>query len=140
MPNDDRSNILEAEFTAPPAMVAGRPLRPFSVGSLNLCYRLGLTLLTGEGDEATMTDQEKQEQVLAFVFIQTEPVERVLLAAANANSFREKYLLPWSMDLPVSAIPEASEAIQAVVRAAQASVVEVTPKPGDKPEDAPPNS
>lgn len=133
-------DILTAEFTKSPATVAGRELRPFTFGSLLICRQLGLTLITGEAGDEEIPEEEKQSQLLAFVYIQTAPVPEVIRAAgAGPERFRSETLLPWSMNLPLTAIPEAAVALRQIIDAAQAAVVEVLPRSGDNEGDAPPN-
>lgn len=129
---------LEDAFTEPQTVVAGLKLRPFSLGTLNLCRRLGLSLFTGQQD-AEISDEEKQRQIVAFLFLQSRPFEEVLRAARSEN-FDDEYLLPFSLTLPLSAIPEAVSEIQRIMDQAGAAVVEIERKPGCKSDDAPPNS
>ena len=137
--NTDRSQALEATFTQAPAEIAGLKLRPFSLGSLSICRRVKLTMLTGEAAPETLTDDEKQQQIVAFLYIQSQPVPDVLRAIQSPRFFDET-VLPFSLELPMEAFPLAIAEIQRVIEAASAAFVEVAPKPDDKPEDAPPNS
>ena len=136
---NDRNQQLESTFTQPPAEIAGLRLRPFSLGSLSICRRVKLTMLTGEADPQTLSDDEKQQQIVAFLFIQSQPVPDVLRAIQSPD-FLGEHVLPFSLGLPMEAFPQAIREIQRVIDAASAAFVEVLPKPDDKPEDAPPNS
>lgn len=135
----NRNEQLETTFTQAPAEIAGLKLRPFSLGSLSLCRRIKLTMLTGEADPETLSDEEKQQQIVAFLFIQSQPVPDVLKAIQSPDFFDE-HILPFSLELPMEAFPLAIKEIQRVIDAASAAFVEVAPKPDEKPEDAPPNS
>lgn len=119
-------------------MVAGLKLRPFSLGTLNLCRRLGLTLFTGQQDDG-VSDDEKQRQIVAFLFLQSRPMDEVLRAVRSPD-FDDDYLLPFSLTLPLSTIPDAVSEIQRIMDAAGAAVVEIERKPGAQTDDAPPNS
>jgi hypothetical protein len=133
-----REQTLEDAFTEPPGLIAGLKLRPFSLGTLNLCRRLGLTLFTGQAG-GDVSDEEKQRQIVAFLFIQSRPLDEVL-RAVRAERFDEDFLLPFSLTLPLSAIPEAVAEIGRIMDAAGAAAVEIERKPGAGAEDAPPNS
>lgn len=133
------TQLLEDAFTEPEKTIAGLKLRPFSIGSLNICRRLNLTLFTQAEGAAELSEEEKQRQIVAFLFIQSEPLPDVLKAIRSEN-FDDEYLLPFSCRLPISAIPEAVKEIQRIIDAAGAAAVEVEPKPGEKTSDAPPNS
>jgi hypothetical protein len=133
-----REQILEDAFTEPGTEVAGLKLRPFSLGTLNLCRRLKLTLFTGQ-PEAELSDDEKQRQIIAFLFLQSRPLDEVLRAVRSPD-FDDEHLLPFSLTLPLSAIPEAVAEIQRIMDSAGAAVVEIEAKPGCKSDSPPPNS
>lgn len=79
-------------------MVAGLKLRPFSLGTLNLCRRLGLSLFTGAQD-AEVCDEEKQRQIVAFLFLQSRPMDEVLRAVRSTN-FDDEHLLEFFPNFP----------------------------------------
>ena len=54
-----------------PVNVGSLRLRPFSIGSMTACRKLGLSLFMGEGD--ALTAEEMQRQVVAFAWIQWAP-------------------------------------------------------------------
>ena len=134
----NRADTLESTFTQAPAEIAGLKLRPFSLGSLSICRRLKLTMLTGEADAETLSEDEKQQQIVAFLYVQSQPIPEVLKAIQSPRFFDET-ALPFSLSLPMEAFPEAIREIQRVIDSASAAFVEVQPKPDEKPEDAPPN-
>ena len=113
----NRTEQLEATFTQAPAEIAGLTLRPFSLGSLSLCRRLKLTMLTGEAAPDSLNDEEKQQQIVAFLFIQSQPLNAVL-QAIKSESFFEEHILPFSLGLPMEAFPQAIKEIQRVIDAA----------------------
>jgi hypothetical protein len=135
----NRESQLENTFTEPDAQIAGLTLRPFSLGSLTICRRAKLTMLTGDAKPEELSDDEKQNQIVAFIFIQSQPIQDVLRAVKDPD-FIEKHILPFSMTLPLDAMPAAVAEIQRIMDAASAAYVEVQSKPDEKPEDAPPNS
>ena len=92
----NRTEQLEATFTDRPSDIAGLTLRPFSLGSLSLCRRLKLTMLTGEAAPDSLNDEEKQQQIVAFLFIQSQPLNTVLQAIKSENFF-EEHILPFSL-------------------------------------------
>ena len=136
---NDRSQTLEATFTQAPTEIAGLKLRPFSLGSLSICRRVKLTMLTGEAAPESLSEDEKQQQIVAFLYIQSQPIPEVLKAIQSPRFFDET-ILPFSLGLPMEAFPQAIKEIQRVIDSASAAFVEVQPKPDEKPEDAPPNS
>jgi len=136
---NNRNETLESSFITPPAEMFGLKLRPFSLGSMQICRKLKLTMLTGDAKPEDLSEEEQQVQIVAFLFIQSKPVPDVLSAIRSPN-FRDDVLLPFSMELPLAAIPAAVEEIKRVMNEAGAAYVEVQPKPDEKPEDAPPNS
>ena len=130
---------IEAPFITPnESDLLGLKLRPFSLGSLSICRRTKLTMITGDAKLDELDDEEKQRQIIAFLYIQSQPVQTVLKAIQSPN-FYDEYVLPFSMELPLNIIPEAVQEIQRVMAEAGAAYVDVQSKPGDKPEDAPPN-
>ena len=136
---NERESQNEQTFIEPPAEIAGLTLRPFSLGSLSICRRAKLTMLTGEAKPEELDDDAKQQQIVAFLYIQSQPILEVLKAIKDPE-FMGNHVLPFAMTLPLSAIPAAVAEIQRIMDAASAAYVEVQPKPDDKPEDAPPNS
>ena len=135
----ERTDILDNSFVTPPAEVNGLKLRPFSLGSMQICRKIKLTMLTGDANPEDLSDEEQQKQIVAFIFIQSAPIPEVL-RAINQPNFWDDVLLPFSMGLHLSAIPAAVEEIKRIINEANASYVEVQSKPGEKPEDTPPNS
>jgi hypothetical protein len=135
---NQRDTTLEYTFTQAPAEIAGLTLRPFSLGSLSICRRVKLTMLTGEADAESLSEDEKQQQIVAFLYIQSQPIAEVL-KAIQSPSFFDDTVLPFSMQLPMEAFPQAIQEIQRVIDSASAAFVEVQAKPDEKPEDAPPN-
>ena len=136
---NNRTETLETAFITPPPEMFGQKLRPFSLGSMQICRKLKLSMLTGDSKPEDLSEEEQQLQIVAFLYIQSKPIPEILRAIQSPN-FRDDVLLPFSMELPLAAIPAAVEEIKRVMNEAGAAYVEVQPKPGEQPDDAPPNS
>ncbi len=139
MAKDTRTRKLEAAFADPAqgeTVIGGLRLRSFSLGTLNVCRQLDLTLfLDGEAD---LNDEEKQRQIVAFAWAQSAPLSEVL-GALRTGTANEK-IAEFEFRMDVAALPELITEIQRISSLAAAAAVEVTPKPGRSgEEDAPPN-
>ncbi|MCB1089045.1 MAG: hypothetical protein KDM63_18565 [Verrucomicrobiae bacterium] len=139
MPEDTRTEKLEAAFAEPSedgTKVGTLRLRPFSLGTLNVCRQLGLTLfLEGEAD---LDDEEKQRQIVAFAWAQSAPLPEVLDALRTKSAADRIAEFEFRMD--VGDLPLLIQEIQRISELAAAAAVEVAPKPGRSgEEDAPPN-
>ena len=78
---------LEAAFADPAeteTMIGGLRLRPFSLGTLNVCRQLELTLFLD--GEVELGDEEKQRQIVAFAWGQSAPLHEVLAALRTKTS------------------------------------------------------
>jgi hypothetical protein len=140
MPDDARTQKLEAAFSEPwgdAAKVGSLRLRPFSLGTLNLCRQLGLTLfLDGEAD---LDDAEKQRQIVAFAWAQSAPLPEVLGALRSGTA--EEKIAEFEFAMDVGDLPQLIAEIRRISELAAAAAVEVAPKPGSSSdEDTPPNS
>lgn len=139
MAKDTRTRKLEAAFADPAetaTMIAGLHLRPFSLGTLNVCRQLELTLFLD--GEAELGDEEKQRQIVAFAWVQSAPLTEVLAALRNGTAHEK--IAEFEFQLDVAALPELITEIQRISELAAAAAVEVAPKPGRSgEEDAPPN-
>jgi hypothetical protein len=67
-----------------PVDVGNLKLRPFSIGSMTACRKLGLTLFMGEGDK--LSAEEMQRQVVAFAWVQSAPLATVQRALREGNA------------------------------------------------------
>jgi hypothetical protein len=139
--NDPRTPLLEAAYAedTSPALVGNNCLRPFSLGSLNLCRQLNLTLFTKPKGEAELSDEERQFQLTVFAWMQAAPLKDVL-AAVRAGTWKDA-VAEFEFSLSVDTLPTLIAEISRIAMLAAAAAVEVLPKPGvsdDK--DAPPKS
>ena len=137
MTTDPRSQQLEAAFAEAETTVTGLRMRPFSLGTLNLCRQLNLTLFLDE--TAELTDAEKQRQLVAFAWAQSAPLNEVLAAIRNGTA--QERIDEFEFNLSIDVLPGLLGEIARISKLAAAAAVEVAPKPGSGiEEDAPPNS
>jgi hypothetical protein len=92
-----------------------------------------------------MTADEKQRQLTTFLFLQSQPIEvvkkAVKLARENQEAFENEYLLPFEMELPVTAMFAAMQQLEQSLGAIEAAQIEVVARPkgiGEEP-TPPPN-
>lgn len=145
---DERTEKQLDVFMEPAPEAGNLKLRPFSAGTLTLCRKLGLSMILGSADEkAALSDEEKQRQITAFLFIQSAPIETVKKAAKLARqdmeAFEDQYLLDFELDLPVGAMARAVEQLAAGIEMVGAAQFETVPReesPGGRQESPPPNS
>ena len=145
MTTDERTQTNIDTFIAPATEAGGITLRPFSAGTLTICRALGLTMVVG-GDKAqveALSADEKQRQLTTFLFIQAQPVDvvkkAVKLARENHQAFEDEYLLPFELDLPVSAMFSAMQQLEENLTAIEAAQIEAITRPsGNKKEPTPP--
>ena len=145
MTTDERTQTNIETFIAPALEAGGITLRPFSAGTLTLCRALGLTMVVG-GDKdqvAALSADDKQRQLTTFLFIQSQPLDVVKkaakLARENRQAFEDEYLLPFELDLPVTAMFTAMKQLENNLTAIEAAQIEAITRPsGSKKEPTPP--
>ena len=136
MNTDERTQANIDTFIAPAPEAGGITLRPFSAGTLTLCRALGLTMITGATKEQleAMSADDKQRQLTTFLFIQSQPLDVVKkaakLARENREAFEDEYLLPFELELPVTAMFNAMTQLEANLASIEAAQIEVAPRPG----------
>jgi hypothetical protein len=111
-------------------------LRAFTLGTLELCRQLGLTMfLDGEVPENA---RERSRQVAAYLFIQSGPLDEVL-SAIDGGTF-DRALRLFQFRLTPAALEAAIALIQKNLEGTGAMVVEIEAKPGagGANEDTPP--
>ena len=92
-----------------------------------------------------LTADEKQRQLTTFLFIQSQPLDvvkkAVKLARENRQAFEDEYLLPFELELPVTAMFTAMQQLENNLTAIEAAQIEVVarPKGGGKEPTPPPN-
>ena len=146
MTTDERTQTNLDTFIAPTPEVSGITLRPFSAGTLTLCRALGLTMVVGGDKEAVeaLSADDKQRQLTTFLFIQSQPLDAVKkavkLAREDRQAFEDEYLLPFELELPVTAMFTAMTQLENNLTAIEAAQIEVLSRPSGKKEPtAPPN-
>ena len=145
MTNDERTQTNIDTFITPATEAGGITLRPFSAGTLTICRALGLTMVVG-GDKdqvAALSADDKQRQLTTFLFIQSQPLDVVkkaaMLARENRQAFEDEYLLPFELDLPVTAMFTAMQQLEQNLTAIEAAQIEAITRPsGSKKEPTPP--
>jgi hypothetical protein len=123
------SATLESAFLEPQFKTIGDfHLRPFTLGSLPVCKKLGLTQFTG-GAEGPLDQTEQLRQVAGFLWAHCEPVEHVLRALRKSPGDLEDELLRYQLQIPITLLPEILAEIERVGAMASAAQVEIVEKP-----------
>ena len=82
--------------------------------------------------EALSAD-DKQRQLTTFLFIQSQPLDvvkkAVKLARENRQAFEDEYLLPFELELPVTAMFTAMQQLENNLTAIEAAQIEVITRP-----------
>ena len=115
--------------------IDGLKLRPFTAGSYIIAERRGLSLFTGDSKGAD--NPEQLRQVMAFLYMQSAPLQEVLSASRNTEKWNDAVDL-FALSVPVSAIPKAMELITILCEQAGAATVETIAKPGSSSSETPP--
>ena len=146
MTTDERTQTNLDTFIAPALEAGGITLRPFSADTLTICRALGLTMVVGGDKEAVeaLSADDKQRQLTTFLFIQSQPLDMVKkavkLAREDRQAFEDEYLLPFELELPVTAMFAAMQQLESNLTAIEAAQIEVLSRPSGKKEPtAPPN-
>ncbi len=145
MTTDDRIQTNIDTFIAPVPEASGITLRPFSAGTLTLCRALGLSMVVGGDKEQieALSADDKQRQLTTFLFIQSQPLDvvkkAVKLAREDRQAFEDEYLLPFELELPVTAMFTAMTQLENNLTAIEAAQIEAVTRPtGSKKEPTPP--
>ena len=72
---------LDDAFFDGPSEIGALKLRPFTIGSMTACRKMGLSIFTGNDKEPS--GDEVQRQIVAFAWLQSEPLQKVLAALRN---------------------------------------------------------
>jgi hypothetical protein len=144
-PASDRTQTNLDTFIAPAPEAGGITLRPFSAGTLTISRALGLTMVVGADKEQLdlLSAEDKQRQLTTFLFIQSQPLDlvkkAVKLARENRQAFEDEYLLPFELELPVTAMFTAMQQLENSLTAIEAAQIEVIARPkGSGKEPTPP--
>jgi hypothetical protein len=126
-----KTTLNEEAFLEPQLKHSGDfKLRPFTLGSVTLCKKLGLSQFTGEKSEEPLDQVEQLRQVAGFLFIHCEPVEKVLRAVRDKQTLEDE-LLRYQLQIPLAIVPQVMEEIQRVGDMTAAASVEIVDKPSD---------
>ena len=77
---------LEDAFFDGARQVGKLTFRPFTVGSMTACKKLGLWMFTGDQPEMVPDEIEQTRQSVALAWIQTTPVPELLKAFRNGTA------------------------------------------------------
>lgn len=136
--DDARLDVLEAAFAEGNTELLGVSLRPVTLGTLNLCRRLELTLVLRPELEAEFGEADKQRQALIFVWLHSAPLHEVLAAVRDGTW--EHAFSAFAESGSQLVVPVVLHEIRRVSKLVEAALVEVLPKPGRSgDEDAPAN-
>ena len=126
-----KTTLNEEAFLEPQLKHIGDfKLRPFTLGSVTLCKKLGLSQFTGEKSEEPLDQVEQLRQVAGFLFIHCEPVEKVLRSVRDKQTLEDE-LLRYQLQIPLAIVPQVMEEIQRVGDMTAAASVEIVDKPSD---------
>lgn len=125
---DGRAELLEAPFAESAGELLGIELRPITLGTLNLCRRLGLSLVLQPEREYEFSEAERQRQALLFVWLHSAPLNDVL-AAVRDGSWQTAFSAFTETDSQI-VLPFVLAEIRRVSQLVEAALVEVLPKPG----------
>ena len=136
-----KTTLTEDAFLEPKLKEIGDfKLRPFTVGSIPLCKRLGLTQFTGDKLDSPMDQVEQLRQVSGFLWAHCEPVEKILRTIRDAAALEDE-LLRYQLTIPLSVLPAVMEEIQRVSDMTAAAQVEIIDKPSSSAsQDSPPGN
>jgi hypothetical protein len=148
---EERSQKNSLAFSETTATPAGFKMRPVGYKTLSWMRLLELTLGEGEAAMAALSQSQKMDQLHAFLFIQSAPIDMVHRAVrsyvkrragqpANAalSAIALEFFHPWLADLPPDALDLAGEQLGEMDEIT-AAVVDAKPPKDHKPERPDPN-
>jgi len=98
----DREQLLAAGMLEPASRdIAGMRLRNFSLGSMQACYMLDLSIYT-DSQSRHHSDAETQRQVITFAWMHAVPEDQVIAAIVADRVTAE--VLKFSFGVPFDAI------------------------------------
>jgi hypothetical protein len=129
-PNTAETKRLFAQLTAfldPLAHKAGLTLRPFSLTTFTGMQLAGIAV--GSDAFATMTDADKQNQLVALLAIQTAPLSTLKDALRTANgdfqAFYWNFVFEFAAAIPLDAMLELESQLATEMPAIEATQIEV---------------
>lgn len=133
----EREEILSDELTR--LQPAG--LRPFSLGILRLCKKLGLAIISAEGKKLTPEQAEAEMLIIAWLIDARHSLVEVCSAAERGRDYMDRLILPpYEFAVEPAFLMRVKAEVQRVNRAVEETLFEVQPKPGGDPGPAPPGN
>jgi hypothetical protein len=122
----DREDLLAIGMLEPIAEKCGNHirLRPFTIGSMQMAYLLGISAVTNK--EVELDDAEKIRQKCAIAWMQSRPEAEVWEAVKNSTWTEE--IFRFAMALPIGALEEIQAEIERIEALIGASTVRVESK------------
>ena len=118
-------------------VIAGRRLRPFSAGTLQLCRRVELKIATGQIQDVPRDELERE--LVAFFFIHAFPLDLVRDAVAlPRDQFFALHIDPLMFEFPARAFPPLMAFVSSEFAAVEAVNVDAVPGPGMGSSELPP--
>ena len=140
--NDPRQSTLSEIFLTGFATIAGLECRPFSLGTLTAARLLGLSRVIGEC-EGPCEEWRMERQMAGLLFIQSQPIpdvqELVRFAKEDHDALDER-LLAFELEIPLNALTDLTDQINADSNAVAAAQFDLESKPGERSEAESPNS
>lgn len=132
----DREDLLAVAMLEPIAEKCGNHLRlrPFTIGSMQMAYLLGISAVTNK--DAEIDDAEKIRQKCAIAWMQSRPESEVWESVKNSTWTEE--IFNFAMALPVGALEEIESEIERIETLIGASAVRVESKHTPTTEEDPP--
>lgn len=131
---DTREQLLAAGMLEPATRnIAGYTLRSFSLGSMQACYMLGLSIFTDE--EAQVSQAEVERQVTSFAWMHAVPEDEVI-AAIGAGTVAAA-VLKFSFSVPFDSVAPLLAETERIAAMIQSSAVRVEAKHKSTEEDPP---
>jgi hypothetical protein len=133
---ENREQLLAAGMLEPASRaVAGIILRPFSLGSMQACYMLDLSIYT-DSTERKRSDAETQRQVITFAWMHAVPETEVIDAICRNRVTEEVF--KFSFSIPFDAVEQLYEETQRIADMIAASSVRVESKTSPTKAEEPP--
>jgi hypothetical protein len=135
--SEPNKNILDGSTD-----FCGLTLRPITIGTMEVCRMVGLTMFTGEAGEE-QPPAEQIRQTAGYLWIQSQPLADVLasvLEGLTPAAWFEKNVLPFMFEIEPKNLEAAAALIMAGIERVGGASVGVQTKPGANGDDEPPNS
>jgi hypothetical protein len=136
MITSDREEILSDEFTR---VTPG--LRPFSVGLLKICRKLGLALASPPG-QRQLTEEEGQREIaiVAWLLDERHDLEQIKLAPQMPPERFSILIDKYEFEMEPAFLLAVQREVARASAAVQQSFFRVVPKPGAKAGPSPPGN